>query len=657
MNKLLSFVILFFTFSGLMINDLQSQKKIPFGEISYQDLNNPRYEPDPGAEAIILSDEGIATLNYDGDEFYIELFRDVKIRIVNSNGFDYANIELPFYSDDVIINYRASTFNLRNNEKAETVIPKKDFIIDRSNDLIKTLKFNFPDVHEGSVIEYSYTVRLIDDAIYVLVPWKFQSDIPVIRSSLTVKYPEYFTYKYIISGSSKSVLTTSSSSESYYFNGRMNANVITLYVKDMPAFRDEPFTKSTIENITKINFELSSVNLPGSSLEEITPTYSTLTEKLLERSDFGLTLTKTKFLKKKTLELTAGLDNDLSRLMKIHEFISDKILWNGTEDFVTSASLKNVFNKEKGSSADINMILIGMLRAIGIKADPVILSTRSNGNINEHSAMIQQFNYIVAQVYIGDKYYLVDATDPLRPFNVLPFNCLNGKGRLIDAYASKFVDLSNNETMASLATASLLVDGNGNLSGTIKTRYSDFEAYSLRRLISLEGKDGYLDLIKDSETELEISDFDIQNLTKRDSDVVETFKIDLRKGTQAAGNRLLLNPFFSHLKVKNNFNDENRKYKIDFGAPIIDNVSIEIEIPEGFSVVEMPSDLTNKIGSNDAVFEFTCQHNQNKIIINSLMRINKTTFQPSEYRTIQNFFLTIIKKQAELIVIEKTINI
>ncbi|HOF22397.1 MAG TPA: DUF3857 domain-containing protein, partial [Bacteroidales bacterium] len=191
MNKF-NFLVLIIFFSIVPVVTLQAQNKIPFGRISFEDLENKPYKPDPGADAIILSDEGTASLKYDGNEFYVELVRDVKIRIVNSRGFDYANIELPFSSRDIIKNYRASTFNIRSGEILETSIPKKDFIIDNTSKRTKTLKFNFPEVREGSVLEYSYTVLLKNYAVNILVPWEFQADIPVVKSMLTVSYPEYF---------------------------------------------------------------------------------------------------------------------------------------------------------------------------------------------------------------------------------------------------------------------------------------------------------------------------------------------------------------------------------------------------------------------------------------------------------------------------------
>ena len=650
--------LLLYSITALLFpfNNLQSQNKIPFGDVRLADLKNEPYKPDPGADAIILSDEGIATLNYDGKVFYVELVRDVKIRIVNSNGFDYANIELPFSNEDDIINYRASTFNIRNGEKTETIIPKKSFIIDNSSWYGMSLKFNFPDVHEGSVLEYSYTVKLMDNAVSVLVPWEFQSDIPVVSSSLIVAYPDNFVYKSIITGSADLVFNESSTANELFFDKSVEINVIKWSVSDMPAFRYEPFIKSREEYLTKINFELATVNFPGVVFEEITPTYQNLTEKLLIREDFGLALAKAGFLKKKAQELTLGLNDDLSKLKKIHEFVSKKIFWNGIESFRTSSSsLKRVFLKERGNSAEINLILIGMLRAVNIKADPVILSTRANGSINKYLSMIQQFNYVIAYVYAGDNNYLVDATDPLRPFNVLPDECLNDVGRLISEYDSKFVDLRNNEKNSLLRTLNMTLNDTGNLSGELKITYSDINAYNFRKLVKLEGEEGFLDLIKESATDTEISGFSLENLELRDSDVIETIQINIKNGTQVAGDMLLINPFLSLVAEKNVFYRETRDFPIDFGVPIESQDIITLEIPSGFSVIEKPDNVTLGLGNGDGLYEFKCSYNSNKIIISSQLKINKTVFKPAEYLLVQDFYSKILNKQSELIMLKKNL--
>jgi hypothetical protein len=642
-------IVLLLSISGKLL----SQNNLPFGDIRLSDLANKPYTPDPGADAIILSDKGVATLNYFGSSFYIELERDVRIRIVNSNGFDYANIEEPFYTDDYLVKYRASTFNLKNGEKVETVIPKKSFIIENLTSAEKLLKFNFPDVHEGSVIEYSYTVRFSDNDISRFVPWDFQSDIPVILSSISVSYPDIFKYKISISGASNEVSYAERSTDDFIAQKAVKVLFRTWSTQNMPAFKEEPYIRSERDHLTKITFELASVDFPGSTLEEITPTYETLSKKLLRRDDFGFPLERSGFLKNTTEEITTGLMNDLSKLIKIHKYVSTKIMYNGLEGYTAPSTLQSVFKKEKGNSAEINMILIGMLRAENIPADPVILSTRSNGSLNTQSALVQQFNYLVAYVNIDGKYYLVDATDPLRPFNILPFDCLNNTGRLISLNGSKFVDLRNDEKYSQSLKLDLTLDNNGKMDGNLENKNAGYNAYNIRKFVKLEGEEGYLDLFKSAASDMEISDFRLSNTDKIDSALTESCKIRISNGAQLTEDRILINPFFNVGMTKNLFYEKERKFPIDFGCPREDTYSLTLKIPDGYTVVEKPDNISIAIGKDEAMYDFSCIVNSNEMKLISKLKITKTSFQPSEYITIRNFYSKILQKQSELVVIKK----
>jgi transglutaminase-like putative cysteine protease len=643
------YLILFLSFAT---SELFSQYKFKFGDISLEELSNKPYKPDPGADAVIISDIGTASLNYVND-WYIEMERDVRIRIVNSNGFDYADIEIPFSADDRITNYRASTFNTRNGERTETKIPIKSFIFENSSKSFKTLKFNFPDVHEGSVIEYSYIIRLTGSSISTLVPWSLQSAIPVMYSSLTLSYPQAFAYKSIISGTASSVSTNSKITESMFFGERAKVVTSNWFVRDMPAFREEPYIKSKKEHLTRLSFELASINFPGTYFKEITPTYESLTSKLLDRDDFGKALnTNFKSVAKK---ITLGLTDDLLKLKKIHEYISSNILWNGENDFTASASLRTILKKEKGNSADINMMLIAMLRSLNLKADPVILSTRSNGNLNEYLAMIQQFNYLVAYVSIDGNFYLVDATDPLRPFNVLPFDCLNGNGRLISNNGSKFIELKNNEKERGSFGFNLILVPEGNISGTMEYRYTDYSAFKIRKRIKLESEEGYLDNIKSSSGNIELSKFKIENANDPNSDLVEKCNITISNGVQITNNEIIFNPSLSLTAPKNPFISIERKFPVDFGCPVMETYSLIIKVPEGYSLTDKPADVTFSIGNDAGKYEFKCKQTANNIEVSSVVSINKTIFQQTEYTLIRDFYSKILQKQTELIILKKTL--
>lgn len=642
------------TFLILISADLFSQFSLDFGVISTNDLSVNIYKPDPGADAVVLSDIGVATLNY-RDGFFVRFERNVRIKIINSNGFGYADVEVPYSTDDALIAYKASSFNLRNGTKIETPIPKKSFIRESSHRYRKLLKFNFPDVHEGTVLEYSYILEMRNEAVASLVPWQFQKSIPVINTSLTVAYPDFFIYKTNITGSATMVQSTTST-ENLIFGGQSaKARRFIYYARNVPAFSEEPYMKSLSENQTILTFELATVNFPGSSREEITPTYETLTEKLLKRDDFGLAINKAVSLKKKAVEITMGLTDDLSKVKAIHEYISKNILWDGSEDFTSSLLLRNVFIREKGNCADINMILIALLRSLNINADPVILSTRSNGNINQYSAMMRQFNYLVARVRVNDEEYLVDATDPLRPFNLLPFDCLNGFGRLISRYEPKFVDLRNSELMSRAIRLDLSLSENGQVTGEFKKTNKGYRALEIRKLIKIEGEEGYGDLLKLIYPDAKLHGLRIQNIAERDSDLIETSTLKIDNGASIAGERMLVNPFFCFAQSSNPLSSPDRKYPVDFGCPVNESFSVSLQIPPLFEVAEKPENVKFSLGKGDADYVFNCDVKDNKLIISSALDIIRTSYAPSEYPSLREFYSKMLQSQARLVVLRKKI--
>jgi transglutaminase-like putative cysteine protease len=642
-----SFIVIFLSFSTLNVS---AQFSLPFGKVSVADLSNNPYKPDPGADAIVLSETGIASLQYQ-EGFYVEFERNVRIRIVNSEGYDYADIKIPFDIDDKMDAYKASTFNLRNGEKIETAIPKKSFIVEKTSESEYTLKFNFPDVHEGSVIEYSYKMRLFNSAIAMLVPWRFQYGIPVMNSSLTVVYPDAFVYKSLISGSSWDVHTDFSKSNAFFFGENVSVSINTWLATDVPAFREEPYILSENEHLTRVTFELARVDFPNITYSDISPTYPKLNEKLLNRWDFGIAM-NTNF-KSLAEQITNSTPDELSKLKKIHEYVSSKVLWNGIEDITANFALRNILSKEKGSSADINLIMIAMLRSAGLKADPVILSTRSHGSLNQNSAMMQQFNYVIAAVSAEGKTYLVDATDPLRPFNLLPFECLNKTGRLISINESGFVDLKNNKMIVDSNSYNITIDKEGHVTGNLKFKYSGYSAYDVRRMVRLEGEEGYLDLFRTFSPYAEISGFKIANLKDPDSDLILTSEFKVTDGAQIAGDKIIFNTLLSMVSDKNHFYSRERVFPVDIGSPVSQNYSFRIRIPEGYTISEKPSDISFTLGSGGGKFEYSCVVTGQDIDINQNFIITQTFFQLPEYPQLREFYEKMLRKDAELIILKK----
>ncbi len=115
--------------------------------------------------------------------------------------------------------------------------------------------------------------------------------------------------------------------------------------------------------------------------------------------------------------------------------------WNGYEEMLPDESFTKAHREKTASNAVINLMLVNMLRTAGVTADPLVLSTRENGQINPFVALPTELNYVVCIATIEGKDYLMDASDKFLPMGELPFKCLNGEGWLLSPNRGRWVKL------------------------------------------------------------------------------------------------------------------------------------------------------------------------------------------------------------------------
>src|SRR5690606_20421149 len=117
------------------------------------------------------------------------------------------------------------------------------------------------------------------------------------------------------------------------------------------------------------------------------------------------------------------------KLEQIFSHIREHMTWNGNSDILCETGVKQAYDSKLGNVADINLMLVSMLREGGFMANPVILSTRSNGYANHPS--LDLFNYVIAAVETDKGTILLDATSKNAMPGILPTRAINIVGRLI----------------------------------------------------------------------------------------------------------------------------------------------------------------------------------------------------------------------------------
>jgi hypothetical protein len=326
--------------------------------------------------------------------------------------------------------------------------------------------------------------------------------------------------------------------------------------------------------------------------------------------------------------------------------------WNGSKSIFTKLNLKKAYSDKTGNSADINLLLAVMLNKAGISAYPVILSTRENGLLAPAHASISDCDYVIVQAKVDEKPILLDATEPNLQTGIIPLRCLNGEGHLINKDTSEPVQLLNPKSVINTMVELLMKDGK--VTGRIKNRLTGLSAYNFRELAKKAGgKKEYFDKIKNSSTELDYLGYQYNNLDSLNQPMNIEYQIALKDVQNGDAGIIYIDPIIDSQK-NNPFTSPTREYPVDFGQSTSVIYNLQLTIPEGYSVEELPKSKSMVLPEMGGKFQYQVTQAGNKIMLNLRFSIDKTLFIPSEYENLKEFFNLVINKESEQIVLKKT---
>jgi hypothetical protein len=183
-----------------------------------------------------------------------------------------------------------------------------------------------------------------------------------------------------------------------------------------------------------MDFQLASFRDPL-RYKNFVPTWEETAKDLLKSESFGVKLESNNgYLSETMRPLMKGSKAEQARA--IYAYVRDNFACDNQHGIYLQSSVKDVFKSGKGTVAEINLLLVTMLRYAGFTADPVMLSTRSHGTVFTSYPMLSRFNYIIAATEVEGLTCYLDASQKRLGFNHLPADCYNGMGRTINEFAT-----------------------------------------------------------------------------------------------------------------------------------------------------------------------------------------------------------------------------
>jgi len=614
---------------------LSAQKSpLKFGKISSDEWDLQEVPYDQEAAAVVLYH--YATAKFTGNNLSVTFHK--RIKVLKPKAIDLADVEIPFYSKDGIQKVVSLKAQSHNSDGENQSLSNKDFYTSQHSEEWSRVSFSFPNVAVGTILEYSYT--LISENFVFLRTWDFQDDYPTLHSEFRAAIPEALNYKVIFQG--KRLLQK--------YGSRPESQWV---LNNLDALKPEPFMTTINDFRERIRFQLTGYytsddsGTGGIEFKSLMTSWKSVGQELWTNQYFGDQINK-KGIAKSITENALSLSGDQkSKLQAIYAYVSQNYRWDG--DYSTFASpLKDVVEKREGDSGDINLLLCMLLNYHEIDAQPVLISTRGHGMVAKDIALLSQFNHVVVRVKIGEEYFLMNATDPLRPYNLLAEEDLNKFGLVVPPKQEPhWIDLQPAKNNVKNFMISMDLTDLSNPEVSVQGSYNGLYATNIRRKIKSEKAD--LIPTKAPEMKLQIEAKNEDEILK--PLILKSSNIDLE--IMENGPYLYVEPMFLDFYPENPFKAEKRNFPIDFGSPFKESYSIKIIVPDGYIVEEVPEATSLKLPRNYGYFQYFTDVNPQEITLTARMGINKPTMGYGMYPSLQQFYDLMIEKLNAQVVLKK----
>lgn len=655
MLKIIKTSILLFFSTALFAQNNVKPNPVKFGDILPETIKMKVYPKDSSAEAVVLYDGGETYFEIMGGGIFITQIIHERIKILKKSAFDRGSIKVPVIrlsgkDQEFLDNIKGFTYNDNNGSPTKDKLTKDMIFQEKASETVTYTKISMPNIKEGSVIEYSYKKQTPMTISNNPTTWYFQQGIPVERSEYKITIPAYFYYRMIMNGYLSLAYNDTKDLNISEFN--VYGKQYHFMVQDAPAFRDEPYITTESDYLSKIDFELASVNWPNVLIKDFSLDYANLNKTLLEDESFGGQIKRTSYLKDIANEIKAKNGDSLSRMQAAVNYITKTVKWDESSGFYSNG-LKKILDKKTGDAGDINLLLVALLREIGFDANPVLLSTRNHGRLHEQYALLRRFNYVVAHIDKNGKDLLIDATDEQLKVGMLPYSCLNHTGWLVHPTNARFVSLEPTEKDIEFEKAEIKIDDEGEMKGFFTKSYGGYSAWSTRKSLQNEGKEKFLEAVKKSKTNWTITKADYSNHEDINLPLEIKYELEMSDFVTKAGNMMYLKPMLSEGHSENPFKDTERVFPIDFAMPIDETFMATYEIPAGFSILEVPKNTSIVLPNNGGRFTYAINSSGNKITVSSRLSFRKAMYNSDEYVFLKEFYDQIVKKHNEQIVLKK----
>lgn len=619
-----------------------------FGKVSEEEVSMTSYEKDPQAEALYIYDK--RELSYT-ISFLYEYNVYMRIKVFDKNALDLANVQIPFYSaksEESVTGLAANTYNMVDGKMVKTPMPKQNIFKEKVSDDFTIIKFSLPEVREGSVIEYKYTLRT--SSLSGISDFNIQRHNPVLHSIIDVRLPEFIGFSVHSRGTIPLNIKQGSDDRTFPLGPiSYNVKLVSCHNDDVPSLRNEPMVWCLDDFLAGFDIEVISLIIPEAGIyENFAGSWESINE-TLRKSDLGAAQRARNPFGDEVKAIRSKDTTETAKMREVLKLVNSRIKFNDQLGLMPNMP-GSVARKGVGDMADINNILSLALRDCGFKTDLILLSPRSEGRLPMFPTMKKISAFVVRAFDSQGNAYFMDASDKDSDLNVLSPDLLVDKARVYEtdgpgSWVNLTAPVRNTDQMIIYAT----LENDGSISGNLNRVLTNQKAYELAKLReNAKSEEEFIEeLADDMKVSLDSCSFSGIGTSR----AIETF--NFRKNPDKAGEFIYINPTLYPFLTENPFNDQARKLPVEFDS--VENTSVRfiLVIPEGYTVEEIPEPCSYTACEGDVTFSFIHQRIGNNLSVRLALSINRIIFSVEEYSDLNIMFGKIAELCNSRIVIKK----
>lgn len=650
------------------------EPNLKYGKPSKEELSLTSYAPDTTATAIYLFHQGQSDFVYH-DGFQLTTEHWVRIKILKPQGVSYADVSVPYYSptdrdegQERASDIEGCSYNMENGKCIKTSMKRESISFERINNLYKMLKFSLPAVKEGTVIEYHY--KLYSDYFSHIDNWMMQEELPMLYNQYKITIPHVFIYNIELRG--KDYIQVKQRDSSIHATEReggsvggvskdftVSAQETTFTSRNLPAIRqDAPYCWCPEDYKVQVSFDLQGTQFTPNEYKPYSQKWEDVDNQLLkpENTQFGKYLSFTNPFRPETKQAYNSEMSFEEKIICAFQILKKKMAWNGRYQLY-SKELEKVIPKGNGSNADLNFILISILKDFGLEAYPVVLSRRSSGMLPYNFPSLQKLNTFIVAVYDinKQKYVFLDGSMDVPALNILPLELSVNKARILSPKVKeekKWVNVMALADNKSFMKIEARMEGNqvkGHRStilyGQEAVEYQANEKHKQDSIVSAPESN------TSQKNKLTVTNLKVKKQENDWALIEEEFDFVLQ--TDQTDSHLYINPMLFPQLKSNPFIQTERVLPIEFPYPYKFTMLTTLTLPEGYEVEETPQPQVIRTEGDGLQCKYMIQRQGNTISLNYIFHLKEPIFLTEQYKQLQELWTKVIEKNNALIVLKK----